>query len=37
MDIIRKILINKRKKDVLNNIEDMIIKEAIENNNFEVL
>ena len=35
--IIQKILINKRKKDVLNNIEDMIIKEAIENNNFEVL
>jgi hypothetical protein len=35
--MIQKILINKRKKDVLTNIEDMIIKEAIANNNFEVL
>lgn len=35
--IIKKILINTRKKDVLSNIEDMIIKEAIENNNYEIL
>ena len=34
--IIRKILINKRKKDVLYSVEDKLIQEAIINNNFEI-
>tara|TARA_Y100001954_G_C15792827_1_gene596023 strand:- start:54 stop:896 length:843 start_codon:yes stop_codon:yes gene_type:complete len=34
--IIRKILINKRKKDILHSIEDKLIEEAIINNNFEI-
>ena len=34
--IIRKILINKRKKDIIKSIEDKLIQEAIENNNFEI-
>ena len=32
--IIRKILINKRKKDILHSVEDKLIEEAIINNNF---
>ena len=35
--MIEKIVLNKRKKDLLNNIENTIIDEAIENNNFEIL
>ena len=34
--IVRKILINKRKKDILYNIEENLMNEAIENNNFEI-
>ena len=35
--MIRKILINKRKKEIINNIEERLIQEAMENNNFEIL
>jgi len=34
--MIRKILINKRKKDIIYSIEDKLIQEAFENDNFEI-
>ena len=34
--IVEKILINKRKKEIIHNIEQKLIQEAIENNNFEI-
>ncbi len=34
--IIKKILINKRKKEIIYNIEEKLIQEAIENNNFKI-
>ena len=34
--IVEKILINKRKKEIIHNIEQKLIKEAINNNNFEI-
>ena len=34
--IIRKILLNKRKKEIIYNIEEELLQEAIKNNNFEI-
>ena len=34
--IVKKILINKRKKDIIFNIETDLIQDAIVNNNFEI-
>tara|TARA_B100000530_G_scaffold31395_2_gene18686 strand:+ start:927 stop:1772 length:846 start_codon:yes stop_codon:yes gene_type:complete len=34
--VIKKILLNKRKKEILSNIEEKLVQEAIKNNNFEI-
>ena len=34
--VIKKILLNKRKKEILSNIEEKLVQEAVKNNNFEI-